>query len=158
MFKHIPGIRGIFSLCICLLMLLSGCDLKSLDWNPQGDWTYELCENYCIFRVNSSTIVLTVKEDDGRHSIVVNEYLTRFCYNDRFIAVRRLAVPEYAMFEDIMKMDFEQAVYYLIDAQCDEILGPFADKEAFDVACAEKQTGDLGAWIDTYPAPKDARF
>ena len=145
------------TLFVCICTLLSGCDLESLNWNPQGDWNYELCEDYHIFRVNSSTIELT-KKDNGLYLIVVEEYITRFCYNDDYIAVRRLLIPQHAMFDDIMQMDFDQAKYYLINAHSGEVFGPFATQEEFETICSEQKTGSLGEWINTYPAPEGAKF
>lgn len=92
------------------------------------------------------------------YSYVVEEYVACFSYNDNFIAVRKLDVPDHTMFEDIIMMDFNMAMYYLINAQNGEVLGPFPDKEAFETACAEQETGILGEWIPTYPAPTGANF
>lgn len=147
----------VFLALLCTIMFFSGCSTESLNWNPQGDWMYELCRGYYISRSSSSSIAL-VKEQKIGYSYVVEEYVTCFCYNDDFIAVRKLVIPEHTMFEDIMKMDFSMAMYYLINTQNDDVLGPFSDKESFEIACSKQKTEILNEWIPTYPPPPGAKF
>ena len=82
------NIVGVFLALLCTIMFFSGCSTESLNWNPQGDWMYELCRGYYISRSSSSSIAL-VKEQKIGYSYVVEEYVTCFCYNDDFIAVRK---------------------------------------------------------------------
>jgi len=141
-------------IAICLVGC-SSCwfDLEDLNWNPQGDWDYELCHDYRIMRINSKTIELCVKGSIS-FSPVVDSYVTSFCYNENFIAVRRLDIGD----RKIEEIDFEEAEYYLIDAVNGSVFGPFAEEEAFQAVCEQQKAGLLGEWIDTYPAPEGARF
>lgn len=149
-------IVAIFLISIILVSCLY-CTIYSENWNPQGDWHYELDENYCINRINSTTITLSVKE--GNHfSSVVDKYITCFCYNECFVAVRRLFLGDRDSFEDIMQMDFDQAQYYLVDLKNGNIFGPFEDERDFIDACKVQNVGVLGGWIDTYPTPRGAKY
>ena len=57
-----------------------------------------------------------------------------------------------------MELDFNLAMYYLVNVQNNDVIGPFPNKEAFETACANLKTGIFGEWIPTYPAPSGAKF
>ena len=129
------------------------------NWNPQGDWGYDLNEDYSIWRINSGTICLVkVNKDLHTGTDVVESYITSFAYNDRFIAARRLDVPDGYKQEDILQMDFDQAEYFIVDADTDMVYGPYSSGEDFQTKCDELKVGDLGSWIDTYPAPEGVKY
>ena len=154
--KH-PIRRLVVSVLIFLTFFLCSCSPTCLNWNPQGDWDYELCHDYYIMRINSTEIALYIANGVS-FSDVVDSYITSFCYNDDYIAVRRLKVGQDAMFEEIMDMDFEQAAFYLVNAQNHTVFGPILEKAEFDYVCKEQHVGQLGEWINTYPAPEGARY
>lgn len=108
-------------------------------------------------RINSTEIDLCIANGIS-FSNVIDSYITCFCYNDDFIAVRRLEVEQDATFEEIMDMDFEQAAFYLIDARNRIVFDPFYEKKQFDSMCIEQHVGQLGVWINTYPAPEGAKY
>ena len=149
-------------LCICSCFFLSSCSVDPSqlfgNWNPQGDWSYDLIGDYSIWRINSRDITLGKYTSDFSCSTVVDSYITCFAYNDRFIAVRRLDVPKEYFQEDIFEMDFEQANWFIVDTQTDEVYGPYFSDEEFQKQCEELPVGELGDWIDTYPAPEGAVF
>ena len=158
----------LFLLLFTLCLFLSSCAvnptvwliLSSCDFNPTGDWIYNVSDDYAILRINGSTIQLGKQNPNYRvevYSTVVENYITCFCYNENFVAVRRLNVPGNIMKDEILEMDFEQAAYYLVDMTTDEIYGPFESADDFNTACADLNVTDLCDWIDTYPTPEGAK-
>lgn len=149
----------VFSLCF--MMLSCSIDLSKLfgNWNPQGDWTYDLVGDYSIWRINSVTISLDkVNPNTGSAHVVIDTYVTCFAYNDHFIAVRKLDVPHGYSQEDILKMDIDKAPYYIVEVSTDKIYGPFSSESDFKAQCDELNVGALGDWTPTYPAPEGAMF
>lgn len=148
----------LYLFCNCVFLSSCSADLSQLfgNWNPQGDWSYDLVGDYSIVRVNSSMICL----DTERMSvgIVIDTYVTCFSYNDRFIAVRQLDIPDGYDQKDILQMDFDEAKYFIVDSQTDAVYGAFFTEEQFQAKCDELGVGALGEWIDTYPAPEGAIF
>ena len=143
------------------LIFGSSCSLiMSSNWNPRGDWELPLCNGYYIFRTSSRNICVVHERDNYKDLFenVIDDYITCFQYNSRYIAVRRLVVADRALLDDIQSVDTEAADYYLIDAETDTIYGPFAEKEDFERTCEEQNVGDLGEWIPTVPAPEGAEF
>ena len=151
----------LFLFLSCFLMNSCFMDLSKLfgNWNPQGDWTYDLVGDYSIWRINSVTISLDkVNPNTGSAHVVIGAYVTCFACNDHFIAVRKLDVPHGYSQEDILEMDFDQAQYFLVNVKNDQIYGPFSSEAEFQAQCDELNVGDLGNWIPTYPAPEGAMF
>ena len=94
----------------------------------------------------------------GAFFVRLESYITSFAYNDRFIAVRQLDVPlEYSQ-EDILKMDFDQAKYFVVDITTDQVYGPYYSVEHFQIKCDELKVGSLCGWINTYPDPEGATY
>ncbi len=154
-------------LLITLCVLLSSCSgslalfvlLSTSGFNPTGDWIYHVSDDYAILRLNGRTIQLGKQNPNYKvevYSTVVENYITCFCYNENFVAVRRLNVPGNIMKDEIFEMDFEQAAYYLVDMTTDEIYGPFESADDFNTACADLNVTDLCDWINTHPAPEGA--
>ena len=142
--------------------LIDSFDYSDLfgNWNSQGDWTYDLVGGYLIVRTNSVTISLGKYEnvDLSTYKPAVDSYITCFAYNDNFIVIRKLDVPDEYDQEDILKMDFEQAKYFIVDVNTDDIYGPYDSEEEFQSQCENLNIGDLKDWIATYPAPEGADF
>lgn len=145
------------ALTLVLGLVVSSCSLDNLNWNPQGDWDYELCHDYYIMRVNKDRIDLCVK-NNTHYEIIVDMYITEFCYNIDFIAVRRLEIGPEDKFDEITELDLEEADYYLVDARNGTVFGPYQEEDGFERVCQEQNVGDLGEWIDTYPDPKGAKY
>lgn len=148
------------TLAIISLLLFSACSLDSLNWNPQGDWRFALCNDYYISRNNSSNILLGIEVNKEVHVLnrIIGTYISEFCYNERYIAVKQLEKPTDEQLENIQALYQEAPDYYLVDTQTEAIYGPFAEKEDFERACKEQNVGDLGEWIPTVPAPEGAEF
>ena len=139
-------------LAVCFFALV----LIATDFNPTGDWEYtNLPNGYAVIRVNSQTIVLC----SARRNIRLNTYISSFCSNDRYIAVRWIDLANIESqyeFEKI-RAHCDEAVWYLVDTTDDALYGPFATETAFEAACAEQGVGELGPWIDTVPRPDGSK-
>jgi hypothetical protein len=135
-------------------------DLSKLfgNWNPQGDWRYSLTCGYEILRTNSTDICLGKKVRENNYKTVIDSYITCFSYNDHYIAVRKLDVPQDYKQNQILQMNFEEAAYYLVDSLTEQIYGPYNIWEDFDSKCEELGVDVLCDWINTYPAPEGAQF
>lgn len=107
-----------------------------------GDWKYELKNNYQIWKVNSNEIVIGKTEDATSLTPIINDNVVKFKYNDNYVVVG-------------CNNDFKDnnLQYYIINFDTDEIIGPLnksdLDKENIDIAID---------WIKTKPAPKGAEY
>ena len=160
-------ILSLFLVSNCFMLSSCSCDsvtewvLSELleGWNPTGDWRCYLINDYYIIRSDATRIIL-YNDDPNRYVNLpmVDKYITCFAYNDRFVAVRKLDVPEGYGPDDIFEMNFDEAKYFIVDTETDEVYGPYESAEDFESGCKEIQTGDLGEWIDTYPPPKGSDY
>lgn len=113
-------------------------------------------------RVNSIDIALIasdyslMNEKGYLTNTIVERYITCFCYNKSYIAVRKIDVSEHISFEDLMNMDFDSALFYLINTETHELYGPYNTLEDFENACLKFEVFDMCDWIDTYPDPQGA--
>lgn len=150
---------------IILIFLFSFCsNLISCNWNARGDWSYNLPNGYKIMRVNSTDIVLVasdyclIDEKGYLTNTMVERYITCFCYNAYYVAVRRIDVSNDMSFEDIVNKDSDSALFYLVNTETNELNGPYSTLEDFENACMKFEIVDLCDWIDTYPAPEGAIY
>lgn len=117
-----------------------------------SDWEYKLPNNYSIFRPNSSTIAIYCD-----NSLVIDSYVTCFTYNERFICARRLVLDDKDYFyDDIIKMDFNQAVYCIIDTKTHSVYD-LLDENEFELLCDELVIENLCTWINTSSNPNNAK-
>ncbi len=52
-----------------------------------SDWSYDLPNDYAIWRCNSRTINLGKKTSDCSMEERVGSYISMFCYDDRYVCV-----------------------------------------------------------------------
>lgn len=158
-FPRRRGGRMVLSvLCVVwLLSLLAGCGL--------GDWEYDLPNQYQVFMVNSYDIVICNFSDDMLlNNVVVGNYVSAFCYNDRYVGVQRI-VPDDLRHCTVQERYEKEPAYYIVDTEkeivfgdADEaVLGPF-DEAGYEKQCADLGITDLCEWIRTYPAPDGAYY
>lgn len=100
-----------------------------------SDWSYRINDSYEIARSNSEEIKLC--KIDGH--IVVSEYITDFCYNDKFVCVKRIIYNN----PDIPSQ------YFIIDMDTDKVYGPFVSQEDFNNEKERVGVGALSDWIST---------
>ena len=144
-------------LCFLMTFFLVGCPAWS-------DWEYYLPNDYIIFRVNSRNIKLaeqtiykekqTIYGKKEYHDIdtVVDNYISEFCYNEQFIAVKQMN-PETMNFEDFETNNFESAVFYLVDTSNDDVFGPYQTEAEFNKIIDGKEITNLCQWISTRNNP-----
>ena len=159
---HRRGRRGILlALCaVCLLSLLPGC----IPGPGRDDWRYDLPGQYAVFRVNSGCIEIVYLEFENGGPVVVDNYVSAFCCNERYVGVRRI-VPDDRRHCTVQEQYEKEPAYYIIDTEkpvdsvtCGEaVFGPF-DEAGFKQQCGVLDVGDCGEWISTYPAPDGAGY
>ena len=139
------GLEFLFFLLFCSLLLCSCVGIS--------DWEYELPNNYSIIRFNTSTIAIYCED-----SPVLDSYVTSFAYNERFVCARRLVLDDNRtyFYDDIVEMDFNQAVYCIVDTQTHNVYD-LLDENEFETLCKELMIENLNAWTNTTPKPKGAK-
>ena len=139
---------------VCFVMLLCGMVLAACVGPGRNDWQYNLPNAYCIQYINSRDILL--KDTDARSSsssIVIDRYVTAFCYNDRFVGLQCVDVPQDAAEE----IDRTHPDFYLVDTQDDAVYGPFTE-EVYRQTLEALKASEMCEWIATVPAPENAVF
>lgn len=130
------------------ILLLTACFGPGLN-----DWQYELPNDYEIWHVNSHSIVCGKKDTDNSLSKAVDAYIAEFCYNNQFVGLKCIDVPE----NWDGRIDGMEQEYYLIDTKIDGIYGPFSEKEYFEEV-ESNDVSDLSEWIKTKPSPSGCKF
>ena len=146
--KKVVLISSLFLFCFSFFL----CSCVGL-----SDWEYELPNNYSVIRSNASTI--DIYNNNVLGGPALRSYITRFAYNERFVCARRLVLDDdkQYFFKDIEKMDFDQAVYCIIDTQTYDVYDLLSENE-FNLLCTELGIENLCDWIDTVPKPKGAKW
>ena len=173
-FVGITAVFAVATLAVIFAQLVFGTFavlMISTDFNPMGDWEYtDLPNGYYISRSNSSTIDVCIHgrriamtDRNGSTNIRLGTYVSSFCSNDRYIAVRWIDLAgvetnDNGLYErETIRAHCDEAVWYLIDTTDDALYGPYETQTAFAAACVEHSVGALGPWIDTYPRPEGAK-
>ena len=138
------------SIVACLLtsiIILSGC-------GGMGDWAYdELPLDYSIWCLNAYDIRL-VRSDGNHGETVVDQFIIAFCYNSRYIGLKRIVMEEsYTLPESMETLDISQPEFYLIDTAIDSVSGPLSEEEYEAIT---SQIADMCEWISTETPPSGA--
>lgn len=134
-------------LLICIFLLFTSCAGLS-------DWTYRnLPGDYEIVRCNSRDICFSEGEVYGG-AILIEETVTAFCYNARFIGLQRVQAVAYEEF-DQDKAYASVAEFYLVDAETGKIYGPLIE-ETYNSKLLSFGITDMGTWISTRTKPDGA--
>jgi len=132
-------------LLICVLFSLTGC--PAID-----DWYYDdLPGDYSVDRVNSKYICLC--DDSG--TIHVDRFIIAFCYNTRFIGLKRVPITTNEDFvaEKVYKAEAE---FYLVDSKTNRIYGPLTE-EGYNNHLISRGVLDMCEWITTSTKPEGAK-
>ena len=132
---------------IFLMLVLCACGL--------GDWHYDLPNGYQIVHVNSRQIVCVEKDsaDAATSSIIVEAHVSEFCYNDRYIGLKRVDPPD-----DVQEaIDYSNPVYYIVDMSTKEVYGEMSESEYMS-KIKELKIENLCDWIATNPTPEGAVY
>lgn len=131
----------IITISILFILLIFIMSLSKI-MTGNGDWKYELKNNYQIWRVNSNEIIIGKIEDDSTLTPSINDNVVKFKYNDNYVVV--------GCSNDLKDNNLK---YYIINLTTDEIIGPLnntdLDKENINI------TMD---WIKTKPTPGGAKY
>ena len=136
---------GILLACLFQLFATWMTDLLSEDLGSRN-WHVVLPNDYEIVQISGREIVLVDNAANGSTEFVVDAFVRNFCFNDSFVGVSTKG--PYA--GDAWK-------FYLVDTVQDIRYGPYTQEE-FAAACDRYNTGDLGSWISTVPAPDIASY
>lgn len=131
----------IITISILFILLIFIMSLSKI-MTGNGDWKYELKNNYQIWRVNSNEIIIGKIEDDSTLTPSINDNVVKFKYNDNYVVV--------GCSNDLKDNNLK---YYIINLTTDEIIGPLnnndLDKENINI------TMD---WIKTKPTPSGVKY
>ena len=130
-------------------LLLSSCGL--------GDWNYKLSNGYEIWRVNSQKIILVKTDDDITGETVIDSYITSFCYNERYVGIKRIPIDDDVENFNFEKIDIEKATqyYYLFDTSNEIVYGPY-DSSEYEKKISSFEIEKMCDWINTVPKPEKA--
>lgn len=131
----------------------SACYSSNNNQVNNNDWSYALPNDYEIWHINSREIVCGKKNTENSILYVVSKYITEFCYNDSFVCLKRVDVPE-NIYQEI---DMTAPDYYIVDTVENETYGPF-DKEQYQRKIDKLTITGLSSWIKTTPRPNEASF
>lgn len=137
-------------LTLALLFVFSACIGPGL-----SDWHYDLPNGYQIVHVNSRQIICTEKDSPGAatSSIIVEAHVSEFCYNDRYIGLKRVDPPD-----DVQEaIDLSNPVYYIVDMITKEIYGELSESE-YTSKIEELNIENMCDWLLTNPAPEGAIY
>lgn len=131
----------IITISILFILLIFIMSLSKI-MTGNGDWKYELKNNYQIWRVNSNEIIIGKIEDDSTLTPSINDNVVKFKYNDNYVVV--------GCSNDLKDNNLK---YYIINLTTDEIIGPLnntdLDKENINITMN---------WIKTKPAPSGVKY
>lgn len=149
--------KKFFSLVFMMILLVtfSACksDISSSGVN-NGDWSYQLPNNYEIWHINSREIICGKKS--GEHSlsnIIEENYISEFKYDNCYVCIKCVTSSKDLSTE----IDTSNPKFYIIDTEEDSVYGSYANVDY------EKKAIDLGVssdlkWIKTVPIPDGAIF
>lgn len=117
------------------------------------DWGYALPNDYAVLSANSYSITIGGPERPAGNSwpIVIENYVTAFCFNERYVGAKQVPIDR----EKVDLEDFDKAVktgetvYYIVDTETQQVYGPWATEEEYLQKCTDLQITGLCDWIST---------
>lgn len=125
---------------VALSMLLTSC---------RGDWYYELPNDYVIDRSSAHMISLVKKNLNSQsYSFVLEKYYVfAVCVTDEYILTSGIQTAgRSATDEELMQ---EDRVYYAVNYETDEILGPFVQEDNLKAQLSDVLEMSEIQWIYT---------
>lgn len=144
---------------ILIIIFLWGQSLTACNWFSinnevhNNDWSYKLPNKYEINHINSREIICGKRETEHSSSIIIDRYVTEFCFSNQFVSLKCVDVPQ-DLSEEINRSDPD---YYIIDTVNNATYGPF-DERRYSEEIEELNVTGLSAWVKTYPRPEGAVF
>lgn len=136
-----------FSLCSC-----------SVDWwigDGRGDWERELFNGYSIVKVNSRNIHLCKVQilKDGItknfHEIIPGFFVQNYQLHEPYICLKGVYKQAEVTSGTQEELNSLVPVYYLVDTNTGEVMGPFNNYDEFVGICNLLSIEILSTWIET---------
>lgn len=118
-----------------------------------GDWAYDLPNDYTIWHINSKEIVLGHYNTANSISTVIEDTILRFCYNDCFVCIQINNRDGATRSQNSSDM----ACYYIINTNDGAVHGPFTWSE-YEESLVVYEVNNLTDWISTKPAPEGSTY
>ena len=119
-----------------------------------NNYKIEHVESYPITFLSNDKKFIKRKVEDSviKSHIIIENYITEFCYNNRWIAVKRVDIPEQVIqSRNLKNVNLDDVEYYLLDTYNNK-LKSHMNEEEFKNYIKEKEIKDLCEWIPTFPA------
>lgn len=147
--RRLGSKAGIMFALIGLFITLTSCPAVE-------DWSYsDLPNEYEIWHINTHDIALGKMDSEHVFRKTIDEYVTFFCYNTKYIGVQAVYIDPALPYEeiDIKALNPE---YYLLDTAEEIVCGPYTEDEYLDQL---EYIGivDMCSWIATVPRPDGAK-
>ena len=140
-----------FLVVVIFVFLCCSCDVGI---GPgMNDWHYILPNEYEIIHISPSDIVCVTRKPGYSNAFVVERQVTEFCFNERYIGLKRARPLE----DSPREFDVANPEYYLVDTMSGDVGGPF-DEEMYIMEIDKLQIDNMYKWISTSPAPDGAIF
>ena len=119
------------------ILLLASCAGVS-------DWSYELPNNYEVWRINSNYIIIKYV---GKETVDANipSFVKEFSYDDRYVFTRNI--------DNISNNNIIEEKYYMLDTKERKVYGPFDNLEKLKSQTSELHCQIPVKWYRTSPDP-----
>ncbi len=120
------------------------------------DWSYDLPNGYSIWRSSFKSIDLVLADDSGDSASFVieqNKYVSYFSYNDTYVAVKYLELPEDIAPEEIEAyIEKTQEEYCILNTKTADLTKGLTRAE-YEQMLIDLEIDDMCDWISTLVAP-----
>lgn len=122
---------------LAFILLLSGCAGVS-------DWSYQLPNNYEIWRINSEEIVIKnmITETNVDE---ISGFIKEFSYDNRYVFMRNV--------ENISDNNILNETYFVLDTNENKVYGPYDTIEILQKQAKEWDVDLPQKWYRTSPDP-----
>jgi hypothetical protein len=136
-----------FSVTSCLI---AGCFGSGLN-----DWRYELPNNYEMWHINSSKIVVGLRDSnyslkiyDSTHNLIgIPAHIIYFAYTDRYVYAKTINPDDVNSFKNSYSV---KIFFYVVDTKNRKSYGPFSNEMDFPDNLVINNLN----WIATRPPPE----
>ncbi len=120
-----------------LVLSLTGCAGVS-------DWSYQLPNNYEVWRINSEDII--IKNMNTQNNVdEISGFVKEFSYDSRYVFTRNI--------ENISDNNILDEVYYILDTKENKVYGSFDSIEELQDQAEEMAVKIPEKWYRTSPDP-----
>ena len=137
---------------LIMMLLLSGCEGDWLVGYGRGDWTENLIGGYAIDKINSQDIEFIHKEsydDSGGTFSISNFLVVGYQIQEPYILLEGIHMQGWRVTEEELQAGVLS--YCIVNAENDDILGPFETQNEFEAHCDALEITNYGEWIKVDP-------